>query len=184
VTTDTAKLRSLLAARTSGRWSWDKVAREIRNEHGDEVVSAYPTHGIEPGDNGASIDIKYTDLELIIEAVNALEPLLDEREQLRRALVDALSLAPDNRERRAQLYLIAHRPCEECGEETLNDTLCRDCDITRNLDSMQCSVCKRMRYRLDDDTAPCPGLGRALWGDRCECDPRPPSVYEARVKPP
>lgn len=85
MTTDD-ELRRLAQSATPGRWSWDKVAREIRNEHGDDVVSAYPTHGIEPGDNGARIDIKYTDLEWILAAVNEAPRLLDRIAELERAL--------------------------------------------------------------------------------------------------
>jgi hypothetical protein len=66
---------------------------------------------------------------------------------------------------------------EKCGEHA-NPSFngrCRDCDITHMLDEMQCSGCKRMRYREDDPT----GMAWALWGERCACDPRPPSVAGA-----
>ncbi len=51
---------------------------------------------------------------------------------------------------------------------------CRDCDIAYMLDSMQCSACRRMRYR----TEPLFGnLGEYLWGARCVCaDPLPPTL--------
>lgn len=71
------------------------------------------------------------------------------------------------------------KSCFDCGDETRNEHgRCRDCDIRHSLDIMQCSVCERMRYRTE--TAVFKGVGAYLWGDPCTCDPKPPSVYEAR----
>ncbi len=76
-------------------------------------------------------------------------------------------------------------PCVECGDETYNvdrnPVLCRECNITRMLEQIQCSSCERMRYRTDDDYAPLPGLAQALFGARCQCDPKTtPTMYDAR----
>lgn len=54
------------------------------------------------------------------------------------------------------------------------------CDIAHSLDRMQCSGCKRMRYRTE---TPFGDIGGYLWGEPCVCDPRPPTVAEAAVKP-
>ena len=69
------------------------------------------------------------------------------------------------------------RACIGCGEPTLNPELCRECDIERSLDRMQCSGCKRMRYRTDEERFS--KLGAYLWGDPCTCDPKPPTVAVA-----
>lgn len=87
---DAAYLRRVLAGRTAGRWYWDKPAREIRSDGDTVVVSAEPSHGIEPGDHGAVLDIRWEDVDVIVEAVNQIEPLLDERDKLRAALREAL----------------------------------------------------------------------------------------------
>lgn len=69
--------------------------------------------------------------------------------------------------------LVGH-PCENCGDDTLNERYCRECRIERDLTRMQCSVCKRMRYRTDDDFAR--SLGGWLWGEPCTCDPSTPRM--------
>lgn len=55
--------------------------------------------------------------------------------------------------------------------------LCRDCDLEYMMTSMECSGCRRMRYRVGVVVG---NLGEYLWGDQCSCDPRPPSVWEVR----
>lgn len=74
----------------------------------------------------------------------------------------------------------------DCGEHASYDGRCRDCNIQHDLDRMQCSVCERMRYRERDGTVmdKFTAIGEALWGDRCACDPKPPSVAEAKASPP
>lgn len=72
---------------------------------------------------------------------------------------------------------MTERACIDCGEPTLNPERCRECDIQYILACMQCSGCKQMRYRTDDERFS--KLSAALWGDPCTCDPKPPSVYEA-----
>lgn len=76
--------------------------------------------------------------------------------------------------------------CIDCGEDhgTGSDGRCRDCNITFLLDSMQCSGCQRMRYRERDGSRAADmavEIAEAVWGDRCVCDPRPPTVYEVRA---
>lgn len=74
------------------------------------------------------------------------------------------------------------RKCLDCEEMTRNEHgRCRDCDIEYLLDSMQCSGCKRMHYTRDEKLAP---IAASFWGDRCVCEPRPPTVYEARMTRP
>lgn len=74
-------------------------------------------------------------------------------------------------------------PCTACGEDHGGHDhgngahLCRDCDIEWVLASMECSVCKRMRYRTE---TPIGNFGAYLWGDPCACDPRPPSMLDLR----
>lgn len=71
-------------------------------------------------------------------------------------------------------------PLCPCGEwHASSGERCRDCDIQHGLDSMQCSVCQRMRYRRDHEQLT--AFAGYLWGDACECDPRPPSVADART---
>lgn len=74
---------------------------------------------------------------------------------------------------------------EKCGEHAggVGDGRCRECGIEHHLDTMQCSVCQRMRYRKRDGTVmdKLTAIGEALWGERCVCDPQPPSVAEAKV---
>lgn len=64
--------------------------------------------------------------------------------------------------------VLVEHPCEECGDDTLNEHLCRDCSIDRDLTRMECSACHKMRYRTDDEFAR--SLGGWLWGDPCVCD--------------
>ncbi len=73
---------------------------------------------------------------------------------------------------------MTERPCVDCGEPTLNPERCRDCDITRSLDRMQCSQCERMRYRVD--TPMTAELGAYFWGEPCSCDPKPPTVADLK----
>lgn len=77
-------------------------------------------------------------------------------------------------------------PCDECGEDhggnELNGRhLCRDCEIEELKDGMQCSVCKRMRYRTDVSGV-LGNLGEYLWGSACSCDPKPPTVLQLRKR--
>ena len=73
---------------------------------------------------------------------------------------------------------------EACGEHTggRTDGRCRDCGISHDLDSMQCSRCTRMRYRRDTDTRAgqiAVSFAKSIWGDRCECtEPLPPTVAD------
>lgn len=47
------------------------------------------------------------------------------------------------------------------------------------LKEMECSVCRRMRYRVDDTQTS--AIGAWLWGDPCACPaPLPPNMWEAR----
>lgn len=72
-------------------------------------------------------------------------------------------------------------PCTGCGEDHGGHDrgsgvhLCRDCDIEYSMASMQCSGCKRMRYREETLLG---NIGAYLWGERCTCAPRPPSMRE------
>lgn len=75
-------------------------------------------------------------------------------------------------------------PCDECGEDhgsiELNGRrLCRDCNVAEFIDGMKCSACQRMRYRTDA-TGVLGSLGECLWGDRCVCEPLPPTVLQLR----
>ena len=68
--------------------------------------------------------------------------------------------------------------CIDCDEPASVCGRCRDCDIEYCLDSMQCSVCKKLRTANDETLGP---AADAIWGigHRCECpEPKPPSVYE------
>lgn len=66
-----------------------------------------------------------------------------------------------------------------CGEwHATIDGRCRDCDIQHCLDRMECSVCRRMRYR--QDVPRLTEFGVYLWGEPCDCDPKPPSLAEQR----
>ena len=75
---------------------------------------------------------------------------------------------------------------EKCGEHESVDGRCRDCGIQHHLDTMQCSVCERMRYRARDGTVmdKFTAIGEALWGERCTCDPKPPSVADVKATAP
>ena len=69
-------------------------------------------------------------------------------------------------------------PCIDCGESTLNLDRCRDCDIEYCLDSMQCSVCRKLHTARDELLGP---AADSIWGigHRCECpEPKPPTVYD------
>lgn len=72
---------------------------------------------------------------------------------------------------------MTERPCNGCNEPTLNPEWCRECDIERSLDAMQCSGCQRMRYRTE---TPFGDIGAYFWGEPCTCEPRPPSVLETK----
>lgn len=63
--------------------------------------------------------------------------------------------------------MVTERPCIDCGEPTLNEERCRDCDIEHSLARMECPHCKRMRYRTDDELAR--RLGEYFWGPACKC---------------
>lgn len=67
--------------------------------------------------------------------------------------------------------------CKWCQDGTYNSSEeCRDCNIARMLDEMQCSKCERMRYTRDEKLAP---IAASFWGERCECpEPQPPSKWE------
>lgn len=72
--------------------------------------------------------------------------------------------------------------CMKCGEDTLNDEYCRECDIERSFASMTCSGCKRLRTTTDGIGGE---LANALYGadHRCACEPRPPTMLQLEAKP-
>jgi hypothetical protein len=65
------------------------------------------------------------------------------------------------------------RPCQECGEETLNQRLCRDCDIAEMLEP--CSECGHGPFMTDPHQPPC-SLAKP-----CTCCSKPRPVH--LVKP-
>jgi hypothetical protein len=70
------------------------------------------------------------------------------------------------------------RECVDCGEPTHNPERCRDCDIEMLFAQMECSVCTKLRTARDAASVE---LANALYGygHRCECDPPPPSKWDA-----
>lgn len=81
-------------------------------------------------------------------------------------------------------------PEDDVTPNDVNEGYCRDCSIERQLDSMECSGCGRMRYRKAEPNASggmrgAVALAEALWGERCECpEPQPPSRLDLRDKSP
>ena len=66
--------------------------------------------------------------------------------------------------------------CSDCREwHASSGDRCRDCDIEYGLKSMECSSCKRMRYR-QDSPAPLANFGAYLWGAPCKCAPCPLTI--------
>ena len=73
-------------------------------------------------------------------------------------------------------------PCGECGEPTLNDSLCRDCYIEEQLKAMECRHCGR---QIMNDNARYLGLTPRDHADDCPlkcnwCDSRGCFACEAR----
>lgn len=70
-------------------------------------------------------------------------------------------------------------PCIDCGEDTLNDERCRDCNLEWLFTYNQCSVCKRKRFSDGAMTGLPNVTALEIWGPPCACKPKPPTVYES-----
>lgn len=46
--------------------------------------------------------------------------------------------------------LLGCHPCERCGEDTLNDELCRDCQIDADLEACCCQACGTLLLYMED----------------------------------
>jgi hypothetical protein len=72
--------------------------------------------------------------------------------------------------------MMTEHPCAECGEPTLNEVLCRDCDIARLIEGAKCRHCGRhiwndnaslMGWKARDHAPGCPL--KCPWCDSLGC---------------
>lgn len=72
------------------------------------------------------------------------------------------------------------KPCIDCGEQTLNDKRCRECNLDWLFTRNQCSGCNAHRFDRDAKVGFRGDIPATdIWGEPCACaEPLPLTVYE------